>query len=218
MLTSLKEIKGIIFDVDGTILDSNWVWNNIGIDYLKNLDIEPEDNLNDKLKTMGFQESASYFKIKYGIKASTCTIIRQWNNMVRDRYLNEVSIKDGLFECLEYFSKKGIRICCCSETSQEILTEVLIKKGIMPYLEFFISCIESNCSKTSSNIYDLCTERFSLKKEEVLVIEDAPYAIISAIKGGYKTIGIIEDKVNKKNEMIINNSFKAIQSLNELRM
>lgn len=218
MLTFFEGIKGIIFDVDGTILDSNWVWSNIGIDYLVNLDITPEKNLNDKLKIMGFKESATYFQSKYGIKTSVSTIIRQWNDMVRDRYLNEVSIKDGLFECLEYLSKKGIRICCCSETSHEILTEVLIKKGIMPYLEYFISCNEYKCSKTSSEIYDICIGKFDLKKEEVLVIEDAPYAILSAIKGGYKTIGVIEDNMINKNEIIVNKSFKAIKSLNELRM
>ena len=63
-------IKGAIFDVDGTLLDSMHIWDSIGEDYLRSLGYEPREKLNEKFKTMSLSQAAAYYRSEYGVTLS----------------------------------------------------------------------------------------------------------------------------------------------------
>ena len=79
-------IKGAIFDVDGTLLDSMGVWDTIGEDYLRSLGYEPRENLNEKFRIMSIREAAEYYISEYGVPLSVEEICRQVNGWIERFY------------------------------------------------------------------------------------------------------------------------------------
>ena len=82
----LENIKAVIFDLDGTLVDSMWMWREIDIEYLAGFGIELPDDLQKSISGMSFSETAEYFKDRFGIKDDTDTIKKRWNEMAWDMY------------------------------------------------------------------------------------------------------------------------------------
>ena len=53
-------LKGVIFDLDGTLLDSMFIWNTIGEDYLRSLGKEPKENLKETFESFSLEQAAQY--------------------------------------------------------------------------------------------------------------------------------------------------------------
>lgn len=89
----LNNIKAAIFDMDGTLVDSMWVWTKIDIDFLKMRNIECPENLKDEISHLSFEETAEYFKKTFNLKESIDEICNEWNNMAFEEYKNNVPLK-----------------------------------------------------------------------------------------------------------------------------
>ena len=69
-------IKGVIFDVDGTLLDSMEIWEDVGVRYLNSIGIEAEPDLGTVLFTMSIQEGAAYVKEHYHLSQEPEEIVQ----------------------------------------------------------------------------------------------------------------------------------------------
>ena len=67
-------IKGVIFDIDGVLLDSMIIWTDLGERYLKSISAVPEEGLMEKLFSMSMEQGAQYLKDTYNIDKSIPTI------------------------------------------------------------------------------------------------------------------------------------------------
>ena len=92
----MREIKGIIFDADGTLFDSMGLWDQAGEIYLRRKGIRPGKDIRERLETMTMEESAAYFRSSYGIELEQEDIIKEINSMIFDCYEKEIRIKPGL--------------------------------------------------------------------------------------------------------------------------
>ena len=86
-------IKGVIFDLDGTLLDSMSIWDTVGFDYLKSKNITPSPNLKDKIKALSIIDGAKYFQDEYGIKDDIETIMRDINKLLKIIILIKSNLK-----------------------------------------------------------------------------------------------------------------------------
>ena len=93
-----KNKKAIIFDLDGTLVDSMWMWYDIDVEYLGRFGIEVPDRLQADIEGMSFSETAVYFKERFNIPDSLEKIKSDWNQMAWDKYTNEVPMKEGAAE------------------------------------------------------------------------------------------------------------------------
>ena len=97
----LKGIDAVIFDMDGSLVDSMWMWHEIDIEYLGRFGIELPPDLQSKIEGMSFHETAVYFKENFLIPDSLEEIKRTWNEMAWDKYTHEVPLKPGISEFLQ---------------------------------------------------------------------------------------------------------------------
>ena len=138
-------IKGAIFDLDGTLLDSMSIWDTIGEDYLRSLGIEPRENLAETFKTFTLEESAEYYRTHYGVTLSVAEIVDGVNGMIEDFYRNTAPLKNGVAEFLERLSKKGVRMCVATVTDKYLVEAALTRLHVRQYFEEIFTTAEVGC-------------------------------------------------------------------------
>lgn len=185
-------IKGVIFDLDGTLLDSMFVWDTIGSDYLLSRSIEPEERLNEKFKTMSIVQAAEYYQTNYGITDSIEDIISGVNDMIDYLYSEVVKLKDGVAEMLEILKNKDVKMYVATATDRYMVEAALKHNGISDYFYGILTCTEVGHGKDSPVIYEKALELLGTKKNDTIVFEDAIHAIKTAKAAGFTVAGVYD--------------------------
>jgi len=185
-------IRGAIFDLDGVLLDSMSVWNDLGVRYLKKCGIEPEDGLGQILFSMSMEQGADYLKEQYHLPDTPQEILNGIEQMIQDFYFYEVQPKEGAKELLQFLQKQNVKMITATSSPREHVTKALQRIGLFDYLEQIYTTGEVGESKHSPLIYQLAAESLGTKPEETLVFEDSLYALKTAKKAGFRAIGVYD--------------------------
>ena len=113
-------IRGAIFDVDGTLLDSMFIWDTIGETYLRSIGYQPKENLNETFKNMSLHQAACYYQTEYGVTLSIDQIMDGVNAMLERYYRFEVPLKPGVAELLERLRQSGVKLCIATATDRHL--------------------------------------------------------------------------------------------------
>lgn len=209
------KIKSAIFDMDGTLLDSMYAWDNVGENYLIKNGAVPKADLMDNLKTKSLMESVIYLIEEYGINKSPKEIMDELNKTVEHFYFNTVTLKDGVKELLEYYKKNGVKMCVATATDSYLAQGALKHTGILDYFDFILTCSEVKCGKESPEIFGQALLRLGTKKEECLIFEDALHAVETAKRAGFTVYAVAEKSAMPDKAEIIRSADKFLQSIGE---
>lgn len=211
-------MKAVIFDADGTLIDSMSVWDNIGKNYLISKGIVPEPEVDEIIMTMSFADSCTYFIQHYGIKNTVEEMIREISDMVADKYRFEIPLKDGAAEYVSKLYNTGVKMCVLTGSERNYITDCLKRLGIYEYFEFIMTCSEEGLDKNSHYIYDRAAARMGSTPGDTLVFEDAFNAAAAAKQGGYTVYAVYDKSMEAYAEQIKHNCDKYIVSFNELKL
>ena len=159
-------VKGVIFDVDGTLLDSMKMWDHAGEIYLKSLGIKAEPDLEEKLFTRTMTEGALYMKGAYNIDLTVEEIKAGINSTIADFYANEVELKPGVKEFLELLSARNIPATVATATDRCHIEAAFKRLGAMEYFQRIFTCSEVGMSKEDPLIFLKCAECMKLHKSD----------------------------------------------------
>lgn len=196
------KIKGAIFDLDGTLLDSMHAWEGVGERYLKSKNIAVSPEFAEEIKKMSLVESCAFVKTRYGLKESTDEILSEILHIVGDFYTNEAKLKPGVKEFLTHLGKSGVKLCVATATDKALAENALERNGVLELFDFVLTCGEAKCNKETADIYNLALERLGTEKENTFVFEDAYHAAESAKKGGFFVCGVYDESENLPVESI----------------
>ncbi len=188
-----KDIKGVIFDVDGVLLDSMVIWTDLGARYIKSRGVEPEEGLADILFSMSMEQGAEYLRDHYLPGETKEEIGEGLQNIMRDFYYYDVGAKHGAKALMEAFRKKGIRITAATSSPRGHVEKALGRNGLLGYIERIYTSAEVGSSKHSPEIYDAAAGFMGLSKREICVFEDSLYALKTAAAAGYFTVGVYDE-------------------------
>ena len=133
-------IKGAIFDLDGTLFDSMFIWDTIGEIYLSSIGYEPKENLNETFKTMSLYNAACYYKSEYGVTLSVDEIMDGVNRMVEKYYINEVQLKPGVYDFVKHLHNIGVKMCIATATDKYLVEAALERSAHQAVFSYCIKC------------------------------------------------------------------------------
>ncbi len=189
----LDNVKAVLFDLDGTLIDSMSVWKTIDIEFLGGYGIELPDDLQSSIEGMSFTETAAYFKERFQFEETVEEIKNIWNEMAFEEYTTTVQLKDGAVLFLEYLKENNIKAGISTSNSLELVQGVLKAKGIQHLFDTVLTACEVNVGKPSPDIYLKTAEKLNVKPEECLVFEDIPMGILAGKNANMKVCTIYDD-------------------------
>lgn len=198
----MKEIKGAIFDLDGTLFDSNLMWDSIAEDYLKSQGIQPSSDISEAVSAMSIQQVCGYFCAAYGLALSHEEIVNGINRMVEDFYDNRVQLKDGVRETLSRLKKQGVRMCVATATDRYLVEAGLKRTGIWDYFGRIFTCSEVGSGKDEPDIYLQALDFLETDIKETVVFEDALYAVRTAKAAGFTVAALFDASICHQQDVI----------------
>ena len=185
-------IKGAIFDFDGTLVDSMFIWDTIGEEYLRSLGKEPHEDLKETFMTLTLEEAAVYYREHYGVTLSVKEIVDGVNAMVEQTYRTKVTLKPGIAEYLAWLKGNGVRTCVATVTDRYLVEETLERLGVRHYFSEIFTCAEVGFGKDKPVIYQKALEHLGTAKDETYVFEDMLFALNTAKTDGFPTVGVYD--------------------------
>lgn len=211
-----NNIKGVIFDLDGTLIDSMWVWDQIDIEYLSEKNLEVPKNLNDEIGHLSFNQVAVYFKERFKLKDSLDEIKQRWSDMAYYHYSTDIKLKEGVVEFLKFLKESNIKIGLATSNSHDLLEVVLKNNNIYDYFDAITITDEVSVGKHEPDVYLLAAKKLNLSPSECLVFEDIVQAIKGAKKAEMKVIGVADSRNIDDRDEIISLTDKFITNFNEM--
>lgn len=190
-------IKGVIFDVDGVLLNSMPVWENLGELYLNRLGLTAEKGLGELLFTLSLEEGADYLISHYGLDLSAEQIVEGLNWEVKDFYEEKVPLKEGVRLYLNEFRERKIPMTIATSGNRKNAEAALKRLRVLQYFQGVFTCSEIGSSKSQPDIYLAAALQMDTDPSETWVFEDAYHAIRTAKAAGFKTAAVY-DKSNDK--------------------
>lgn len=190
-------IKGAIFDVDGVLLNSMPVWENLGELYLNSLGLDAEKGLGEILFTMSLEEGAQYLISQYGIDKSVEEVVNGLNREVRDFYAEKVPLKEGVRQYLSEFRERGIPMVIATSGDRKNAEAALKRPKVFSYFRGIYTCSEIGSGKDQPDIYFAAALQLDTEPGETWVFEDAFHALQTAHDAGFKTAAVY-DKANDR--------------------
>lgn len=186
----LKGIKAILFDMDGTLIDSMWVWNGIDVAYLNRFGYELPDGLQREIEGMSFTETAIYLKKRFSIPDSIEKMKADWTEMAFDFYTHQVPLKNGARELIAYCHAHDIRLGIATSNEKTLVTATLNALHIYEDFDGIVTGCDVVKGKPDPEIYLTCAKKCGVAPRECLVFEDLVPGIIAARNAGMKVCAI----------------------------
>mgnify|MGYP003251063869 FL=1 len=188
----LEHIKAVLFDLDGTLVDSMWVWNDIDVEYLGRFGLSLPETLQKEIEGMSFTETAVYIKQKFSIPDPIEKMKEDWNAMAFDKYVNEVPLKKGVSEFLALCRKKGIRLGIATSNSRQLVDVIIASHGLTEYFDGIVTGCEVNRGKPWPDVYLETARRCGASPEHCLVFEDIVPGIQAGRNAGMKVCAVAD--------------------------
>lgn len=185
-------LKGVILDIDGTILDSMEIWNDIGSKFIRKIGITPESNLSEILFKMSIPEGAEYMRKKYELDMTVAEVIQGIKDMVRDFYYEEAPLKPGAMNFLKELTEKEIPIVAATASEMDHIEAAFQRLEIRKYFQRIFTCREVGANKRQPVIYQKAAEYLGEAPEDLYVFEDVNYALKVAKEAGFCTVRVFD--------------------------
>lgn len=209
-------LKGAVFDLDGTLLDSMGIWEQIDIRFLQKRHLKATKDYVQAVTPMGFQQAAEYTISRFGLKESASAIIAEWNEMVQNAYAREITLKPHAKEYLLYLKQNGVKLGVATALTPNLYEAALKNNGVFTLFSAFSNLTEVRRGKGYPDIYLSAAKKLNIEPRNCVVFEDIADGIQGAKAGGFRTCGVYDRYSEYESEKIRSLSDRYITDFKEL--
>ncbi len=191
--------RAALFDLDGTLVDSMGLWQEIDVEFLGSRGLAVPDRLQDAIQGMSFTETAVYFKETFHLLEDIEEIKAIWDDMAREAYLTRIALKPFTKPFLSLLASRGIRTAVCTSNARELTEKTLEALGVRDWIDDIVTTDEVAAGKPAPDVYLRAAADLAVKPAECVVFEDIP-AGISAGKNAGMTVCAVEDAFSARFE------------------
>ena len=212
----LKNIEGAVFDLDGTLLDSSWVWEKVDKKFLGDRGFQVPDDYVDEISPLGAERAAVYTIERFGLNEDKDDIVREWIEMAKKEYATEVVCKPYAKEFLEELHKLNIKMAVATSSDRELFMKTLEREGILKYFQKIVTVDEVERGKGYPDIYEEAARRIKVNPHKCLVFEDILAGVTGASLGEFNVVAVFDEKSKHNWEKIKSISKYSIDDYKEL--
>lgn len=187
-----KHIKGAIFDLDGTLLDSLHAWADVDRRFFEKRGLPLPADYAEAIKTMDLNEAARYTKARFSLPEPQEEIAAEWHGMIGEEYAFRIGMKEGAKEYLTYLHGKGLALGIATSSSPRLFLPALRRHGVETLFRSFTVTGEAR-GKEFPDVYLLAAKKLGIEPADCAVFEDVLAGIRSANAGGFYTVAVLDD-------------------------
>ncbi|MBD5445233.1 MAG: HAD family phosphatase [Lachnospiraceae bacterium] len=196
---SLDGIEAVIFDLDGSLADSMWIWSAIDVEYLGRFGIKPPDNLQSLIGGRSFSETALFFKETFEIPDELDQIKADWNRMAWDKYSYEVKLKEGARTFINLCIEKKIKLGIATSNSRELVENFVSVHSLNSHFDCIMTGCDVEKGKPAPDIYLAVAKALGVSSANCLVFEDIVPGIMAGKSAGMRVCAVY-DAASKAHE------------------
>ena len=214
------DVKAVIFDMDGTLIDSTGIWHEIDKAFFAKRNMELPNDYAQHIVHLGLKQAAVYTKETYHLSESIQEIMDEWHEMSIDMYRYHVPLKPGSLELLKLFKENNIKMAIATANDEPLYRPCIERLGIGDYFDEIADVNTAKEGKQSAKIYLDLAKKMGFKPEETLVLEDMPTCVKTAYKNGFITVAVFdnaskhyEQEKRSNSHLYINDFYELIKEL-----
>lgn len=185
-------IQAVIFDADGTLLESTGMWMTAGERYLASLGVQADQALGARMLAMTIQDSVAHLKTHYQLTQSPAEILHGIHETIWDFYRHKVTLKPGARELLTCLQEQGVPIALATATDRPLIEDALRHTDTLSYFHSIFTCSEIGCGKDRPDIYLQACQSLGRSVGDTWVVEDALHGVKSAKAAGFPVAAVYD--------------------------
>lgn len=189
----IKDFKGHIFDLDGTLTRSNHVWSKIDEEFLGKRGIKVPEDYFKQVSAMNFEQAAVYTNDRFSLGEDIQDIMNEWFDMAVYEYTNVIELCGNAGEYVRKLKEQGRKIALATASTEELYKPVLKRNGILECFDCFVSTEQVKRGKGFPDVYELAAEKLGLDAQDCVVYEDIVEGIKGAKAGGFFAVACLND-------------------------
>ena len=212
-----REVAGLIFDFDGTLADSMWVWDEVDRFFFRKRDLVFDAEAVESIAVLGFEGGADYVIDRYGLDETPDEIIAEWKDTAHDRYATQVMLKEGAGEYLRRCHERGMPMAVATSLQRNLLEPSLANNGVLELFDAICVCDELGCGgKSNPAVYEEAASQMGVAVSECAIFEDVVTPARSAKKTGAYVVGVYDEHKQQASDALRETCDWFIESWEEL--
>ena len=176
----LKGKKAVIFDMDGSLVDSMWIWTEVDRIYMEKYELTEPETFHKDIEGMSYVETAQYFVDTFHTLDQTVEqVMQEWREMTVSLYATKVFPKPGAVEFLDEMKRQGVRLGIATSNDRRIAQAALDARGLNAYFDSVCTSDEVSAGQPAPARYLKVAGELGVAPGAGLVCEDVPHGILA---------------------------------------
>ncbi|MCD8368328.1 MAG: HAD family phosphatase [Clostridiales bacterium] len=182
----------LLFDLDGTLIDSNEVWREVDVSFLAKRGLPWSREYHEGVVHASLPAGAKFTREFCHLEDSEESIIAEWLAMVQQSYGEEIPLKPGARDFLSLCADRGERMAIYTSCARPLCEAALRHHGIDRYFETVLYASELGVEKRSPDGFHMAAARLGVAPADCVFFDDSPLSCAGALEAGMVTVGVYD--------------------------